>query len=206
MPRYLTEPEFGQLMRAVSERDTLHRARDRAIFLTLGRTGLRAGELVTLRVEDVKLESSPPFLWVSTLKVRKRQRDTVLLERSVRAELKSWIYRGLALFHELPASARIKPDAFLFPAGERMRPQIQNGPMSTRNLSQLFRFYADRAKLPREITLHGLRHFRAMTLYARTRDLEFTRRELRHRSISSTGVYLHTTPEQARDYLSKLEK
>ena len=204
MPRYLTEPEFSQLMRAISERDTLNRARDRAIFLVLGRTGLRAGELVTLTLEDVKLDASPPHLWVSTLKRRRRQRDTVLLERAVCAELKKWIYTGL------PAFLRAYGDhlgrgvnPILFPSSD---PTFWRGPMTTRNLSHLFRFYAERARLPREITLHGLRHFRAMTLYSKTGDLEFTRREPRHRSISSTGVYLHTRADQARAYLEKLER
>lgn len=201
MPRYLTEPEFAVFMRAISERGGRNRARDRALFLTAGRTGLRAGELVRLKVEDVKLDSSPPFVWVSTLKRRRPERDTVLLERAVCAELKRWIYGGglhrlYGLFH----SEAVPPASLLFPSrGFR-------SPMTTRNLSQLFRFYAERARLPREITLHGLRHFRAMTLYAKTGDLEFTRRELRHRGISSTGVYLHTTPDQAKAYLTKLEK
>lgn len=192
-------------MRAISERDTLNRARDRAIFLVLGRTGLRAGELVALKVQDVMLGSSPPFLWVSTLKRRRRQRDTVLLERAVCAELKKWIYAGLPAFLRAYAGVPVvqSPESTLFPSSD---PVFWRGPMTTRNLSHLFRFYAARARLPREITLHGLRHFRAMTLYGKTQDLEFTRRELRHRSISSTGVYLHTTEERARDYLAKLEK
>jgi integrase/recombinase XerC len=201
MPRYLTEPEFALLMRAISERQGhRNRARDRAIFLTLGRTGLRAGELVTLTMEDVKLDSSPPFLWVSTLKRRRRQRDTVLIERSLREELRGWMYVGR---HAFLASIVQSVPAWgpLFPSSDP-----GGAAMTTRNLSALFRFYADRAKLPREITLHGLRHFRAMTLYQKTGDLEFTRRELRHRSISSTGVYLHTTPERAREYLARLEK
>ena len=196
-------------MRAVSERQGHNRARDRALFLTAGRTGLRAGELVRLRVEDVKLDARPvPFLWVSTLKRRRPLRDTVMLERSVCAELKSWIYRGLGVFHGLPASMPVTGRAILFPSESkraRRDPDVTD-PMTTRNLSKVFRFYARRAGLPAEITLHGLRHFRAMTLYSKTGDLEFTRRELRHRSISSTGVYLHTRADQAREYLNKLER
>lgn len=207
----MTDPEFQRLMRAITERWRVTTDRDRSIFFLLGRTGLRRCELLELKVRDVRFEGKPPFLWVSTLKLRKPVRDTVLLERALIRVLSRWIEWG---FNDYAGRQPLEDDP-LFPVrndqadgrdgdGFKTPPEVRK--MSPRNLTKLFRFYAGRAKLPAEMSLHSLRHYRGTELYHKTKDLEFTRRELRHSRLSSTAVYLHTDPDRARAYLKKLEE
>jgi integrase len=50
------------------------------------------------------------------------------------------------------------------------------------------------------INFKNLRHFRASQIYAQTKDLLYTQRQLGHRSISSTMVYVHLTEFEEDGY------
>lgn len=180
--RYLEENGFKALLRCARERRRSNAARDRFLFLFLGRTGLRISEALAVTLDDLHLDADPPFVAVTTLKRRRRIRDEVLIDPPTAKAIRRY------LRHQLQAESL---DARLFN-------------MTRRNASRLFRWYARRAGLPAGLTLHSLRHYRATYLLKRTQDLRFTQDQLRHSALASTEKYLHYTPDQVRGYLARL--
>jgi integrase len=53
------------------------------------------------------------------------------------------------------------------------------------------------------ISFRTLRHFRASTLYHRTKDILLVKSELGHKSLTSTLVYTHLISFQDDDYVCK---
>jgi integrase len=56
------------------------------------------------------------------------------------------------------------------------------------------------------ITFRTLRHFRASTLYHRTKDILLVKSELGHKSLTSTLVYTHLISFKDDDYVCKVAK
>ena len=54
------------------------------------------------------------------------------------------------------------------------------------------------------ITFRTLRHFRASTLYHKTRDILLVKAELGHKSLTSTLVYTHLISFKDDDYVCKV--
>lgn len=200
-PRRMDREQFRALVRVARDRKGQAAHRDAFMLWFIGRTGLRATEGVQLRVEDAVLEARPPLIRVRTLKQKAKRGtwDDVYLDRATAARLERWLRIGLPRC----LRRRARPDDPIFPAAFGA---LEAAPMTRRNATRIFRFYARRAALPPGITLHSLRHFRGTTLYEVTRDLEFTREQLRHRSLDSTRQYLHKSPEQVQADLDELER
>lgn len=198
-PRYLDENAFKALLRACRQRNSRNATRDRMLFQLLGRTGLRISEALALTPQKIYLNADPPFLRVCTLKKRKPVTDEVYLDRPLVAALKRYIRSTLPGL----LGSQVWPDSPLFPSRFRT---VMVLPMTRRNALALFRYYARRAQLPAGVTLHSLRHFRGTYLYSRTRDLEFTREQLRHSDLKITQGYLHQSPEVLKGYLSRLSE
>jgi integrase len=74
-----------------------------------------------------------------------------------------------------------------------------------RNFAKQRRKIADRLQNPRirRISFKTLRHWKASTLYAKTKDLLLVKETLGHRSISSTMKYTHILPFKEDEFISK---
>jgi len=178
--RALPPTEYAALIHAARRRRGASTGRDLFLLQFLARTGLRVSEALSVRVRDLFLSYRPAFVRVLTLKQRGRPRlHDVYLEPATVALVRGWI-RPLA------------PRDLLF------------GGITRRNASRVFRLYARFAGLPPGRTLHSLRHYRASYLYTKTRDPEFVRSQLRHRSISTTQGYLSIPEDQVAKYLELL--
>jgi integrase len=210
--RAMTERQFKALIRAAASRRYVTAARDRFLFYFLGNTGLRITEALSLQVRDLYLDADPAFLRVVTIKRRRPCHDEVYLDANTARLVRFYVSRTLP---QLYAASVASSEAFpgpacpLFLAGRRGRiggavPRLQA--MSRRNASWLFRTYARLAGLPPTIVLHSLRHYRGTMLLRRTADLEFTRAQMRHRSLRTTAVYQHADPDRVAGYLNKLEE
>lgn len=202
----MTERQFTALIRAAAGRRYVTASRDRFLFYFLGKTGLRITEALSLCVRDLYLDADPPFLRVLTIKRRKPVHDEIYLDGNAARLARYYIARTLPQIYAASVGssgpAAIGPACPLFLAGRRGR--LPCKAMSRRNATFLFRTYARLAGLPPSIVLHSLRHYRGSMLLRRTADLEFTRHQMRHRSLKSTQVYQHTDPERISGYLDKL--
>jgi site-specific recombinase XerD len=163
-PRALSEREQERLLAALDADDSDEGRRDRVLFRLLLQTGLRIGSAINLQVADVDLERG-------LLRIEKAKggyRSNVVLPKHTSTMLASWIA-------ELPAG-------WLF-RGRKGKP------LAIRHAQRRFQDLRERIGLPDHVTLHGLRHTFAMSLYGKTRDVFLLQQALTHRSVSSTMIY-----------------
>jgi integrase/recombinase XerC len=159
-PRALTRSEQNALLRAVMREGNL---RNQAIIYVLLYCGLRVGEIVRLRVEDVELKRQ------GKISVRNSKGNKT---REVPA----------------PAKARKKLQEYL---GNRTNGRIflgQRGPLSERGVQQILAKYAYKARIE-GLTPHTLRHTFAKNLLDKGVDLPKIAALLGHENLNTTAVY-----------------
>ena len=177
LPRYLSPAQVEALLGA-PRTDSPLGVRDRAILEVLYATGLRASELIGLRVADVDLE-----VGILTCLGKGRKERLVPLG----SEACSWVRRYLAevrVRHARPA-----PILFLSQRGRRL---------SRMGLWGIVRRHAVTAGVQAVLTPHVLRHSFATHLLERGADLRALQAMLGHADISTTQVYTHISRERLR--------
>jgi site-specific recombinase XerD len=171
LPRVPEDEAVRQLMLACDP-ESFEGRRNRALIALLADSGLRIGEALRLRIEDVNFSAR-------TLSVRagKGQKDGVGF---FGAEAARYVRAWLAKRREA------RPEDFLFTDRES-RSMTRNA--ATRILHRL----SDRAGLPRRVGPHALRHYAATSILRQTGDLELVRQVLRHESLAMALRYAHLT-------------
>jgi integrase len=169
-PRGPSVADADRLLAALAEAKTNAERRDRALFVTMLRSGIRVGSAVALEVDDLDLDAG-------TLRLRTMKNgdtDVVFLPPDV-----------VVLLREYVAT-----DGPLFPGmnGERL---------GTRQVARRLSEWATRAGL-RHLNPHGLRHAFGQRLYDQTGDLLVVARAMTHRSLSSTSVYARPSEQRVR--------
>jgi integrase/recombinase XerD len=147
--------------------------RDRAILELFYATGIRNAELITLRVQDLSLESRQI---VVTGKGNKER--AVPLGRIAH----TWLLRYLAEARPKLARRYAPDQVFLTRRGR---------PFARANLCQMVRNRAKSAGLPACTGPHSLRHTCATHLLQAGADIRFIQELLGHVSLSTTQVYTH---------------
>jgi site-specific recombinase XerD len=193
LPRVLKEPEVARLLDsigtgAVGRTDGVGGPlilRDRALFELAYSCGLRAEELVTLRVADVDHDGEQ-------LRVEGKGRKTRYLPvgEVAMAAVRVYLERGrngLAPPAESSASADVEGALFLSKTGK---------PLGTSDVRRRLRAWARSAQIPGGATPHALRHSFATHLLDGGADLRSIQELLGHVSVSTTQVY--TRVESAR--------
>jgi integrase/recombinase XerC len=160
----------------------LRSARDRAWFALMLRAGLRVGEVVGLKLEDILApagENQPARLRVCG---KGRKERMVLLTQDAYAVLQAWL-------QERPASP--DPQVFL---NER-----DGGPLSANGIEYCMREYARQTGIP--ITPHQLRHTYARQLTEAGMPVTSLGKLLGHAQISTTQIYTAAAdPQLAQAY------
>ena len=195
-PRWLTPKEEMRLLRTAerAKRVTdpvLHflAVRDWAVIVLLLHTGLRAAELVSLRLEDVILRPRSGHLIV---RGKGRKERIVPLNRTARQALAEW----LALRNErVPDGA----NPFVF-VGQKWS---QKKPLAPSTLWRAFRRTAHAAGV--EASPHALRHTLAKRLVDRGVGLEKIAALLGHESLDTTRRYIEPGEEDLQHAVSLLE-
>jgi len=163
-PRALSEADCQRLLATLAKATGPAAARDHLLFRLLIETGLRIGSALAIDVADVDLGAGE-----LTLTTMKNDRpDRLSIPRTLRRPLRAAIAGRTAgpLFEGRPG----------LPLGARRARQ------------RLARWLAVAGARP--AGPHALRHRFAMDVYRRTRDIAVVQSALRHRSISSTTVYM----------------
>jgi integrase/recombinase XerD len=172
---YLTEQETAALV-AAPDCDTWLGRRDHALLLVAVQTGLRNGELTSLKHEDVMLGTGAH---VRCLGKGRKMRCTPL-RPDVCVALKQWIAE---------VQGR-KPAAPLFPS-------CRGGHLSADALQRLVARHTATASRScpslkeKTVTPHTLRHTAAMDLLRRGVDLSVIALWLGHESMETTQMYIH---------------
>lgn len=173
--------------------------RDRAIMEMLFSTGLRVSELVNLSRDTLDIQRKEFGVKGKGGRVRVvflSERAVYWIERYLRFREDTWEplfinYRGAASGDEQTDDATGEMLKFDMEYGEKRR-------LTSRSVQRIVRKYAKKAKLPIEITPHGLRHTFATDLLIAGADLRSVQEMLGHKNISTTQIYTHVTNPQLK--------
>jgi len=184
LPRVLSAKDAGRLLDAIPSRSPLE-LRDRAIFELAYACGLRAEEIVSLRVGDIDHDGEQ-------LRVEGKGRKTrvVPVGEPAMAAMRAYLDRARGVLQRDPASAA--QAAFLSKTGR---------PLSTSDVRRRLALWSVRAGAAGARSLdgispHALRHSFATHLLDGGADLRAIQELLGHASVSSTQIY--TRVESAR--------
>lgn len=181
LPKVLTPEETKAVLQAPDTSTPLG-VRDRALLEVLYATGMRVGELVSLRVEAMT--------WDGELRVRGKGRKEriVLLGDAPEQALRRYLERGR------PALLRERPDRGLVFLNAR------GTPLSDRGVRVIVDRHIRGVAFDRHISPHVLRHTFATHLLDGGADLRAVQELLGHSSLATTQVYTHVS----RDWLKRV--
>ena len=146
------------------------------VLLALGYgAGLRAGEVVRLRVGDI--DSAQNIIRIAQAKGRK-DRHVMLSPEMLDLLRQWWKVRPTRYDTGVPQEQR-----WLFPGRKPGKP------MTTRQLNRLFHQTADAAGIKKAVTLHALRHSFATHLLERGTDIRIIQALLGHDKLDTTARY-----------------
>lgn len=177
-PRHLEDEEENALLTAVTEHGDL---RDQTLITVLLHTGLRAHEVCSLQVRQVKLRNRSGAIEV--IGKRNKYRE-VPLNSTARDALKAYLA-------SLPTGA-----LYLFPSGKTG--QV----LSERGLHYLIKKYANLAKVP-DISPHDLRH-RFGYRMAQVVPLHRLAQIMGHDSLDTTLRYTKATASDLQQDVEKI--
>lgn len=162
LPTVLGRSEVKRLLDAI--KDPKHRA----VVMVLYSAGLRIGEALRLRVQDI--DSERGLIFVRDGKGRKDR--MVMLAQVTLDELRSY--------------ARLeRPHHWLFPGERRDRH------MHPRSIQRAVGIAANAAGIRKKVTPHTLRHSFATHLLEEGTDLRYIQRLLGHKKSTTTEIYTH---------------
>ncbi len=183
LPVFLDKAKVVKLLEAPG-RDTLQGLRDRAILEVLYSGGLRVSELAGAGIDDIDFIAE-------ALKAKgkgKKERLVPLGRPAVMAIRKYLEQRS----QEQP---RVKGKVvFANRFGQRL---------STRGIQRIVEKYMKQVALQERISPHTLRHTFATHLLSAGADLRSVQELLGHKSISTTQIYTHVTPERLKKVYDK---
>lgn len=182
LPKVLREDMIDSLMLApdVSKPTGL---RDRTILETLYATGLRVSELLSLKVEDIQLDSDELRV------VGKRDKERMVLLGSAAMEALGEYLRGgrpkLAEKSRTPTNA-----LFLGHYGTAMVPS---------SVQRIVAGHVESVSESLKVSPHTLRHSFATHLMNHGADLRSVQELLGHENITTTQIYTHVSRERLKE-------
>src|SRR5688572_8869320 len=185
LPKFLSTEEVDRLLQ--SPDTTQPRGlRDRALIELLYATGLRVSEMVSLRQQDVNLESG--YL-TCTGKGRKQRLVPV------GAEATAWLTRYVKEARPALLKKRASPRLFV---------NARGGTALTRvGFWKILKGYGKRAGVGGVLSPHVLRHSFATHLLERGADLRAIQMMLGHSDLSTTQIYTHVLEARLRAVYDK---
>ncbi len=177
LPNVLSFEEVKRILGA------LDNEKHRTILFLIYSAGLRLGEVVRLKIQDI--DSSRMLIHITQGKGRK-DRYTLLSE--------------IALIQLRKYYSLYKPEIWLFP-GQNKREFL-----TERTVERIFEKACTLAKINKRATVHTLRHSFATHLLEGGTDLRFIQELLGHSSSKTTEIYTHVTQKSISNIQSPLDK
>jgi integrase/recombinase XerD len=177
LPRVLSSEDIRRLLDAASD------PKDKAMLSVAYGAGLRAMEVVALKVADI--DSKRMLIRVDKGKGGKDR--YVMLSPTLLEVLRDW-YRVA------------RPRVFLFPGRDKI------GPMTTRQFNRICHLAAKRAGLPNWVAPHTLRHSFATHLLENNIDVRVIQVLLGHAHLDTTARYTQVAANVIRQVMSPIER
>lgn len=175
LPHCLSTEEIQRLLEAPSSRRPLG-LRDRAILETMYSAGLRVGELIALRDQDLDLEAG-----LARVRGKGRKERLAHLGSYALKALRQWLsVRQLATPDAAGGAAPVFTNRF----GRRL---------TTRSVGRMLEKLLAQTGLDKRTTPHTLRHSFATHLLDRGADIRSVQELLGHKSLVTTQIYTHVS-------------
>lgn len=171
---------FDEVMKILA---ALHNEKHKAILFLVYSAGLRVGEVVRLKPEDI--DSNRMLIHVVQGK-GKKDRYTILSEVALKQLRKYYML--------------YKPEKWLFPG------QNKNEFLTERTVERVFEKACFLAKINKKVSVHTLRHSFATHLLEGGTDLRYIQELLGHSSSKTTEIYTHVTQKSISNIVSPLDK
>ncbi|MGE0864799.1 MAG: site-specific tyrosine recombinase XerD [Vicinamibacterales bacterium] len=185
LPKFLSVADVDALL-AAPDPATPRGLRDRALIEVLYATGLRVTELISLKPQDVNLESG----YLTTTGKGRKQRLVPLGD-----EAASWVTRYLEESRPALLKKRTSPRLFV---------NARGGSGLTRvGFWKILKGYGRQAGLNASLSPHVLRHSFATHLLDRGADLRAIQMMLGHSDLSTTQIYTHILEARLRAVYDK---
>lgn len=178
LPKFLTVEEVELLLKQPDE-ENVRGIRDKAMLELLYATGLRASELVSLKLKDLNLDEG--FLLCQGKGGKER---IVPVGGSAGQAIRRYLDEARPKFLKKPVDT-----LFLTNRG---------GAFTRQGFWKLLKAYAKKVGLDLKISPHILRHSFATHLLERGADLRSVQLMLGHSQITTTQVYTHVTRQRLR--------
>jgi integrase/recombinase XerD len=202
--RYLTLDELQQLF------DSMDSYTHKLMFEVIYELGCRVGEFVKMQVRHISFSRSTVFFPAENTKTKSAR--TSSLPQGLTNELKSMLrQKGIIGKRE---DRIIRADAYVFHPGRRW-----NTPYTENRIRQIFQHYVNKAGLQqvygkdtcgrnlKMFTVHSLRHSHIMTYVVdRGLPIPIVQKQVGHRSLKTTSVYLSASTEKMAQAYSQARK
>ncbi|MEW5807487.1 MAG: site-specific tyrosine recombinase XerD [Acidobacteriota bacterium] len=179
LPEFLNYEEIEKLLNAPAMTNPSE-LRDKAMLETLYATGLRASEIISLELKDVKIDAG--FL---TCMGKGSKERIVPIGDTCTAILRIYLSQGRRHF----LNKRASPFLFLNSRG---------GKMTRQGFWKIIKKYARQAGITKPLSPHTVRHSFATHLLAHGADLRSVQMMLGHSDISTTQIYTHISRERLK--------
>ncbi len=189
--KFLTPDECARLCSAPNKSSLLG-VRDYAILKVFLNCGLRKNELLELKVKDF-CRQGENYWFVVHSKGGTIDEQDIVNDSTIQA-----VQRYLQ-----KAKHGDQPDAPLFQP-IRKRAKTEALKLSRRSIDFMVKKYVRKAGITKKVTAHILRHTFGTEFQALTGDIKSTQAAMRHQSLNSTMIYLHTDRERVKRGLSRM--
>lgn len=177
LPKVLSQREVADIFK-----NTINQ-KHRALLFLVYSAGLRVGEVVNLRVEDI--DSQRMLIHVKQGK-GKKDRYTILSE--------------IALIELRKYYQQYKPKGWLFPGNK------EGEHISERTVQRVFENSSKKARIRKKVSVHSLRHSFATHLLEGGTDLRYIQELLGHANSKTTEIYTHVTRKSIENIRSPLDQ
>jgi len=179
LPKFLSLEEVDALI-AQPDVATPLGIRDRAMIEVLYATGMRVSELIGVRTADLHLREG----YLTCIGKGNKERLIPTGDQAI-----EWIERYQKTARPALLKGRASPRLFL---------NVRGGPMSRVGFWKILKRHGLRAKLPRSLSPHVIRHSFATHLLERGADLRAIQMMLGHTDLSTTQIYTHVLEARLR--------
>jgi len=179
LPKTLSVEEVDNLLKRPDPKERLG-LRDKAMLELLYATGMRASELVSIKVQNINLEVG----YIVTLGKGSKERVIPIHEKAV-ALIKDYLRDA----RQKLLKDRDSPYLFLGQGGR---------PLTRERFWQIIKGYALKAGIKKRVFPHLLRHSFASHLLEHGADLRSVQLMLGHSDISTTKIYTNVTSERLK--------
>jgi len=176
LPVVLSKEEVTKILSSVDN------IKHKAILMLIYSAGLRVGEVVKLKIEDI--DSERMLIHIKGSKGRK-DRYTMLSEKVLDILRKYW--------------KEYKPEKWLFEGAKTGRY------LSTRTVEKILEHACEKAGIRKDVSVHTLRHSFATHLLEGGTDLRYIQELLGHKDSKTTEIYTHVSTKSIGKIKSPLD-